>query len=74
MTESDVTYDTLGLCDVEHCEQMAVTEYFVRWTDNHRHFNVWRACLDHQTLVQFNLINGVWSGGCRPAEFRIVLP
>lgn len=60
-------------CDVEDCEAPACAEYYVRWTDRHTAFNVWRACLDHQTLVQYNLMNGVWSGGVRPVEFLTTL-
>jgi hypothetical protein len=57
-------------CDKYGCQQPAIAEYYIIWTDGHTTYNVWRTCYDHQTEIQFNLVSGAWSGGVRPKSFH----
>lgn len=58
------------LCSKEGCQRRVATVYYVRWTVRHQHYNVWLSCVAHRTLIQHNLLNGVWSGGVKPIDFK----
>ena len=53
-------------CDKEGCERPACVEWYIRWTDGHTTYNVWRACRTHLVEVRDNLSTGRWSGGVVP--------
>lgn len=57
-------------CSKEGCRQRVVVVYYVRFTERQQHFDLWPTCLDHQTNIKFNLINGNYSGGVPLLEFH----